>query len=412
MPRTTLLAVAGIALLAAVLGGTGNDRTDLRLAADDPGSSVGSGEISVLDHPAQLELRQGGLVTIKASAPAEPGDRVHLNTAGAYNAGYVRVSSARLDRDLTATLRIPGRDFLGSYDYWATARGTSDHGELSGARFPIEIVSPARQRAPSCGGETPQKADGTSWVCTYNDEFAGPELDRRYWVPQETENSGFTTGTKFTYACAQDSPETIDVADGNLELSLVDRGETRYCGKTYSSPYAYGQVMHHQTFAQTYGKYEIRAKIPDLDVTGSQVSFWLWPQTDTYGPWPASGEIDIAEMYSSAPGIDKPFMHYLPGSGVGENVNVTHAACPIREGEYNTYGTEWEPGRVTMLLNGKVCMVNNYASLVAGDGSAAPFDHPFYLNLNQAMGTIGNEYDASQLPNRITTKVDYVRVWR
>lgn len=412
MRRFTLLAVAAIALAVAVLGGTDATRTGLQLAADDSGVTPGSPEISVLDYPAQLVLRQRGLVSVKASAPAQPGDRIFLYTAGAYGAGYVRLTSARLDRDLAATLRVPGRRFLGTFDYWAGVRATTEYPETNSGRFPIEIVSPSPQTSPVCGDDAPVKADGTPWACTYDDEFSGPELDRRYWVPQETERSGFTTGTRTTYACALDDPGTIDVRDGNLVLSLVDLGESRYCGQNKSSRYAYGQVMHHQTYSQTYGKYEVRAKIPDLDVTGSQVSFWLWPENNTYGPWPASGELDFAEMYSSAPGIDKPFMHYLPGrTGDSPTQNVTHAACRINAGEYNTYGMEWQPGRVTMLLNGKVCMINDYSSVVAGEGSPAPFDHPFYLALNQAMGTIGNEY-SGQMPSRVSTEVDYVRVWQ
>ncbi len=409
MPRTRLLSTAAIVLAVTAFSGA------TAFSADDPVEPLGftaKPEIVILEAPEQLELRQGGLVRVKATPPAAPGDTVQLNTAGTYNAGFVRVATAVLDRDLAATLRVTGREFLGTYRYWVSAPATATYQEGSSSRFPIAIVSPAPQTSPSCGGADPSKADGSPWVCTYHDEFSGGELDRRYWIPQETEHSSFTTGTKTTFACAQDSLRTIDVRDGNLELSLVDLGERRDCGKNISSRYSYGQVMHHQTYAQTYGKYEVRAKIPDLQVPGSQVSFWLWPKKDTYGPWPSSGELDFAEMYSSAPGELRPYMHYLPGrTERGTDMNVTHAVCPIRVGQYNTYGMEWEPGRVTILLNGRVCMINDYSSVIAGEGSAAPFDHPFYLSLNQAMGTLGNEYNPDVVPDRLTTQVDYVRVW-
>lgn len=406
--RVPVLVTAAVAVLVTFSGGPG----DLSLAADEPTTPVtGAPEVIVHEAPEALELRTPGMVKIKAGPPARPGDTVYLNTAGPYNAGYVRVDEAVLDADLAATLRVAGREYLGTFNYWTTVPASTTYPEGTSATFPVAIVSPPAQKDPACGGETPAKPDGSAWDCTYSDEFEGDELDRRYWVPQRTENSGFTTGTRFRYACALDDPATVAVREGNLELSLIDLGATRDCGQNRSSQFAYGQVMHHQTYAQTYGKYEIRAKIPDLQVTGSQVSFWLWPRTLTYGPWPASGEIDIAEMYSSAPGIDKPFLHYLPGQPTGsEHSNVKHAACPIKVGEFNTYGLVWEPGKITILLNGKVCMVNEHSSLV-GD-STAPFDHPFYLALNQAMGTIGNDYDADQVPDRLTTQVDYVRVWK
>ncbi len=410
MSRVTVLAVAGVAALTAVFGGAA---TAAQRTADDTSATMTGPEISVHRYPASLVLREDGIVQVKAGPPAAAGDTVYLNTAGTYNAGFNRVSEAVLDENLGATLRVTGREFLGTYNYFASMPATATHLEGTSGRFPITIVSPPPQSSPTCGGSAPQKADGSAWVCTYNDEFEGPELNRRYWVPQETEKSGFTTGTKTTYACALDSPGTIDVRDGNLELSLVDLGAQRDCGRNRASPYAYGQVMHHQTYAQTYGRYEVRAKIPDLRTPGSQVSFWLWPETETYGPWPSSGELDFAEMYSAKPGILRPFMHYLPGATErGSTKNVRTADCPIRVGEYNTYGMVWEPGRVTILLNGTVCMINDYSSVVHGESSAAPFDHPFYLSLNQAMGTIGNVYDPAQVPDRLTTKVDYVRVWR
>jgi beta-glucanase (GH16 family) len=410
MPRVTLVKASGLAVLAALFGAAGAAGAGLQPTADDPATSP---EISVHAYPASLVLREDGTVKVKAGPPAAPGDAIYLNTAGTYNAGYNRVSEAVLDKNLSAVLRVPGREFLGTYNYFAALPATATHLEGTSGQFPIEIVKPPAQTSPSCGGAAPRKADGTAWVCTYDDEFEGPELDRRYWVPQETEKSGFTTGTKTTYACALDSPGTIDVRNGNLELSLVDLGETRDCGKNRSSQYAYGQVMHHQTYSQTYGRYEVRARIPDVRTTGSQVSFWLWPETETYGPWPSSGELDFAEMYSSTPGILRPFMHYLPGATErGSTKNVRTAECPIRVGEYNTYGMVWEPGRVTILLNGKVCMVNDYSSVIHGESSAAPFDHPFYLALNQAMGTLGNLYDPDVVADRLTTQVDYVRVWR
>ncbi|MET3961127.1 beta-glucanase (GH16 family) [Marmoricola sp. OAE513] len=408
MFRIPALATAGTALIVvAALGGSSS--AGFVLAAEPTTPNV-----LVTSAPGELVLEESGTVTVQVTGDAHPGDRIILNTAGSYNTGFVRVSETVLDDHLMATLKVPGREYLGSYDYWASTPATSVNPERSSERFTIDIVSPPPPVNPNCGSGAPRKADGSPWVCTFADDFEGKALDRRYWVAQRTENSGFTTGNKIKYACAFDSPETIGVRGGNLELSLVERTESRDCGKDKSSKYAYGQVMHHQTFAQTYGRYEVRAKIPDLRVPGSQQSFWLWPEKDTYGPWPLSGEIDFAEMYSNDPGIVKPFIHYTPGESTdGTNKNVTHTRCPIKVGQFNTYGLVWEPGKLTILLNGKVCMINEYSSALAGFyGETSPFDHPFYLALNQAMGAIGNEYVDDQVPDRLTTQIDYVRIWK
>lgn len=366
--------------------------------------------IRTLTAPDSLVIGEDGTVEIQAEAPARPGDLIYLNTAGTYGLGYNRVSSAVLDDDLRATLAVPGRKFVGSYKYWETIPASSTYQEGQSATYAIAIVSAPPPPAPTCGDNAPEKSDGSRWICTFDDEFDGPTLDRRYWVPQTSK----TTGSKTRYACGEDSPETIALEDGKLLLSLVEHPDVRRCTRSQSSQFGYGQVMHFQTFSQTYGKYEVRAKIPEIGVPGSQQSFWLWPKKNKYGGWPASGEIDFAEMYSSEPGVDKPFVHYLPGkTGDTPNQNLTHSDCPINVGEYNTYGVEWAPGKITVLLNGEVCFTDEYSSIAAPfQGKNSPFDQPFYLSLNQAMGTVGNDYDPDLVPDRVTTKIDYVRIWK
>lgn len=378
-------------------------------------SSLNKPSIEVLGAPTQLVLDEPGVLLVRATAPAKPGDTIYLESAGAYGMGYYRVDKVALDENLEATLKVAGRPYLGTYKYWARIVASGSYQEGKSQTVPISIVSADAPAAPDCGGgEQPVKPDGTPWVCTYSDEFETGKLDRRFWAVQKTRSSGFVTGTKTNYACAEDMPETVGVSDGNLQLSLVDLGEVRSCGKNKKSRYAFGQVMHFQTYSQTYGKYEVRAKIPEITVPGVQQSFWLWPKKNTYGGWPASGEIDFAEMYSFLPGLDRPYIHYLPGeTESGTNKNVTHADCQINVGKYNTYGVEWEPGRITTLLNGEVCFVNDYSSITAKfQGKNAPFDKPFYLSLNQAMGTTANEYDPDLVPDTVTTQVDYVRIWK
>jgi beta-glucanase (GH16 family) len=371
--------------------------------------------IRVLNAPTALELGEAGTAEVQAESPATPGTTIYLRTAGSYGLGYNKVSSAVLDDNLRATLPITGRNYKGSFNYWATITATATYQEGDSASWAIAIVSAPPPPAPICGGDPdPVKADGTSWVCTYDDEFSGTTLDRHFWVPQVTATSGATTGTSSMYACSADTPDTIGVHDGNLDLSLVELPAAVKCGKGKTSKYAYGQVMHYQTFSQTYGKYEVRAKMPDVDVPGVQETFWLWPNKNSYGNWPGSGEIDFAELYSRYADTNKPFIHYYPGATTaGTNNNVTTARCPINVGEFNTYGLEWAPGRLTILLNGNVCMIDDYSSALATlYGKTSPFDKPFFLSLTQAMGTTGNVYDTTLVPDKVTTQIDYVRIWK
>ncbi|MEH3034136.1 MAG: glycoside hydrolase family 16 protein [Aeromicrobium erythreum] len=268
----------------------------------------------------------------------------------------------------------------------------------------------------SCGGWAGTKADGTPWECTYDDEFSGPTWDRSTWSAQDTGTSGYTMGTDTAFACYADDDRVIDVADGHLELSVQRLDEPRACGDGRTSRYLAASLMHHGTFSQTYGRYEIRAKVPDLRAKGSQTTFWLWPvDMFAYGTsWPSSGEIDIAEMYSSYPDLAIPFFHYLRKDvDTSRNQNMQTAYdCHIAVGEFNTYVLVWEPGRLTVRINGETCLTNNYSATNAPqDHPDAPFDRPFFLSLTQGIGDQGNEYVDADVPARLTTQVDYVRIW-
>ncbi|MDT0202522.1 glycoside hydrolase family 16 protein [Nocardioides sp. AE5] len=265
-----------------------------------------------------------------------------------------------------------------------------------------------------CAGQAPRKADGSAWTCTYSDEFDGTELDRDAWYPQVTATSGVTNGTKTLYTCYDDRDDVIAVRDGHLELSMVRLPNTVDCGKGKASQYVAGQVSHFGTHSQTYGKYEIRARFPDVRRPGLQSAIWLWPVDQSrYGAWPLSGEIDIVEHYSSHPDDAIPRMHYLAGmTNKAKNRNVVTGICAVNPGEFNTYGLEWEPRRLRIFVNGDLCIENNYSSPVGLLNANAPFDHPFFLALTQMMGTTGNEYDPAVMPARVTTQVDYVRIWQ
>jgi hypothetical protein len=81
--------------------------------------------------------------------------------------------------------------------------------------------------------------------------------------------------------------------------------------------------------------------------------------------------------------------------------------CRIDQAGYNTYVFTWQPGRLTIAVNGQNCIIDNYQSTLGG---TAPFDQPFFLALTQAIGT-GTNAPTANTPLPATTHVDYVRVW-
>ena len=283
-------------------------------------------------------------------------------------------------------------------------------------------TSTATRAATSCGGAAPRKADGSLWICTFDDEFDGTSLDTGKWTVQTTKASGFHSGAE----CFTDSPHNIAVSGGTLRLTVRKEAAPFSCASprgAYQTQYTSGTVNGFGKFAQAYGRFEVRAQLPSATVPGLQETLWLWP-TDQfkYGAWPSSGEIDFGEFYSKYPGWAIPYLHYdVLQSTVNwaTNTNVYTALpapyaqpgmnCRIDQSAFNTYTLTWQPGRLVIAINGQNCIVDNYAA--TGLSGAAPFDQPFFIALTQALG-IGENAPTANTPLPATTQVDYVRIWR
>jgi beta-glucanase (GH16 family) len=279
---------------------------------------------------------------------------------------------------------------------------------------PTTTVAPTTTTAPpaagSCGGTPVLKADGSPWQCSFDDEFDGSSLDRSKWVVQTTAASGFHNGPE----CFVDSPNNVAVTGGNLLLTVRKEAAPFTCkasSSSYSTQYTSGMVMTYGKFSQTYGRFEVRAKLPAAKVKGLQESFWLWPDNPyKYGvAWPSSGEIDWAEIYSQYPDRAIPYVHYVPGV---VDPNVTNNYCLINDiSQYHTYTAEWTPTEITIKYDGQTCLVDRWtpkSPLVR----PAPFDQPFMVALTQALGIGTNAFDAAKTPLPATTTIDYLRVWK
>jgi beta-glucanase (GH16 family) len=214
------------------------------------------------------------------------------------------------------------------------------------------------------------------------------------------------------------SPDNIAVAGGYLALTARKLAAPFSCASpagAYTTQYTSGMVSTFGTFSQTYGRFEVRAKLPQTTAKGLQETLWLWPVNSTkYYPY-SSGEIDFAEFYSQYYNLNVPYVHYTVDPNTvnaltNTNIYTAVLGCKIDYTAFNSYSLEWVPGKLTIGINGKTCLTNYYQPL--GLSSPAPFDQPFFVALTQALGVGSNAFDPASTPLPATTLVDYVHVWK
>lgn len=250
-------------------------------------------------------------------------------------------------------------------------------------------------------GDKIEKREGGVWTCTFADDFSGRSLDTSKWVTGDTSVSGF-----YANATCFEPGRGYSVGAGYLKLTVSKRG-TFDCttpGGSVPADYIGGAVSTYGKFSQAYGRFEARIKYPSHTGVGLHSGFWMNPQKLTYGVWPASGEIDVAEWFSYAADKAFPSLHYT-----GRTKADTGWDCAIGAADvFHTYAVEWGPTQMSFLYDGQVCFTRSW--MPTDLDAPAPFDKAFVPSLLAAAGGGTNSPDAST-PNSATTVVDYVKVW-
>lgn len=273
-------------------------------------------------------------------------------------------------------------------------------------------------------------ADPPGWKLTWSDEFDGAQIDKSKWdfelgngffnYDANVWISGWGNGELQYYTR---EAENAFVQDGVLHL--VARKESLHgCGYT-SAKLRTRKRDGAALFAQTYGRFEFRAKLP----TGQGVwpALWMLPQDDKFGGWAASGEIDVLEARGQEPSKVLGTLHYgsrWPNNASSSREFIFPAGQSIAE--FHVYSVDWEPGEIRWAIDGKTYAeqsfwwstsktANNQGAKPAAESDLnawpAPFDQPFYLIMNVAVGGgfVGKPEKTTPFPAEM--QVDYVRVY-
>ncbi len=263
--------------------------------------------------------------------------------------------------------------------------------------------------------------DGYSLV--WSDEFNGNSLDTTKW--------GYQVGIQDNYN-GNLGPEfwgngelqyytdgaNVKVQDG--ELQIIAKRENMSNGRTFSS----ARITTRDKYSVTFGKIEARMKTPAI--TGMWPAFWMLPQppnpsstNNEYGGWPASGELDIMEAKGRLKNSIDTTLHF---GGPDWNIHdMAGKSTPLAGGSttesWHTYATEWTSEYIAWIIDGKeVYRVNKdryWSSAVPDHNTSAPFDKPYYILLNLAVGGMYDNYNEPPADfQEATMYVDYVRVYQ
>ena len=261
------------------------------------------------------------------------------------------------------------------------------------------LFAQCRNRQNS-GADT-KSARQHEWKLVWAEEFDTDGLpDTSKWNYDTRGNKyGWGNNEKQWYTVTD--PDNAFISNGVLTITAIKEPTG---GKDYSS----ARLTTKGKGDWLYCKVEVRAKLPTG--CGTWPAIWMLPTENTYGGWPKSGEIDIMEHVGYDPDTVHSTVHtelfnHTIGTQVGKPMYLPTAIT-----DFHVYTMEWDEDEIRSFVDGEqyFSFVNN------GEGYGAwPFDQPFHLILNLAVGgNWGGKHgiDESVFPAKLV--IDYVRIYQ
>ena len=245
--------------------------------------------------------------------------------------------------------------------------------------------------------------DDVTWTQVWGDEFDyDGALDRSKW---RFETGGHGWGNQEL----QHYTGRTTNARANGDHLIIEARREDYADSEYTS------ARVNSTESWTYGRFEIRARLPEG--LGTWPALWMLASQDVYGDayWPDNGEIDIMEHVGYDPGVVHATVHteaynHIQNTQVGASMEVPDATT-----DFNVYAVEWTPDAIRAFINGESYFrfANERETSAQATYREWPFDQPFHLLMNIAVGgTWGGAQgvDPDVFPQ--TMAIDYVRVYQ
>lgn len=236
----------------------------------------------------------------------------------------------------------------------------------------------------------------------WSDEFNGTGLpDSSNWV-YDTGGNGWGNKEIQNYT---NNPGNVRLEKGVLIIEALKSGDA----------WTSARITTKNKHEFTYGRIVFRAKLPFG--SGTWAALWMLGGNSPSVNWPACGEIDIMEHVGKNPGVVQSAMH--SPSSYGNTINFKSKPVNGHDTEFHLYEANWKRDRIEFSYDNTLVYTYKPDELNA---STWPYDKPFYLLMNLAMG--GNwgsdtKFETKGLKNGIDPaitsarmEIDYVRIYK
>jgi len=268
----------------------------------------------------------------------------------------------------------------------------------------LPLVACASSEAPSAS-PTPTPTPGP-WVLAWSDEFdgaAGAGVDRSHWT-FDVGGDGWGNDELETYT---DRTRNASL-DGSGHLVILADRERHTGPDGKARDYTSARLKTQGLFAQAYGRFEARIKIPYGQ--GLWPAFWMLGADIESVGWPTCGEIDVMENVGFEPSTVHGTFHG-PGYSGADGPGAPFSLPPGTRfaDDFHVFAVEWEPSAVRWYVDDTLYETRTPADIPAG--TKWVFDHPFFVIMNVAVGgSWPKAPDATTVfPQKML--VDYVRVY-
>ena len=228
----------------------------------------------------------------------------------------------------------------------------------------------------------------------FEEHFNGVDLDASVWNYELGDGCpnlcGWGNNERQIY-----TQDNVKVQDGYLIITAA------YDGTTYTS----GKINTKDNLEFQYGTIEVRAKL--AVGKGIWPAIWMLGSNISEVGWPKSGEIDIMEYVGKNPHEIHTTLHTPDSHGQSINTKITTSEN-IEEG-FHLYRAHWTKDFIKFYIDD--ALVYTFSPEVK-DENTWPFDHPYYVILNLAIGGNfgGPEVDDTIFPQQFL--IDYVKIYK